>query len=178
MITEDELRAACAKVTCAFMMYPHLSEAVYQRALQLELQERGHTVVAEVVKPVMYKGMHVGTVRADLVVHHRSADDFVLELKRVPKILQSHIDQLRTYVALTADRQIEQYHEPRDVRGAVVNFGRAPAEIHFVDTPVWASGREPSPPRSRSRSRSRTPSRASSDWSPERATAPETGKTP
>ena len=59
-----ELRAACAKVTYAFMMYPHLSEAVYQRALQLELQAAGHTVVAEVVKSVMNKDMHVGTVRA------------------------------------------------------------------------------------------------------------------
>jgi len=157
MITEDELRKACANVTKAFELYPHLSEAVYQRALQLELQGRGHTVVAEVVKPVMYKGMHVGTVRADLVVHNRQADDFVIELKRVPKILPGHIDQLRTYVALTAERHIEQYKEPCDVRGAVVNFGRAPAEIHFEDTPEWASGKEPSPSRSRSRSRSRSP---------------------
>lgn len=156
MITDDELRVACANVTEAFQHFPHLSEAVYQRALQLELQARDHTVVAEVIKPVTYQGMHVGTVRADLVVHNRSADDFVIELKRVPKILQGHIDQLRTYVALTADRQVEQYHEQCDVRGAVVNFGRAPAEIHFVDTPVWASGREPSPTHSRSRSRSPT----------------------
>lgn len=157
MITEDELRAACAKVTKAFEYYPHLSEAVYQRALQIELQAAGHTVVAEVVKPVMYKDMHVGTVRADLVVHHRLADDFVIELKRVPKILQGHIDQLRTYVALVADEEIDRYHEPCLVRGAVVNFGRAPAEIHFEDTPVWASGRQPTPHRSRSRSRSRSP---------------------
>ena len=157
MITEDELRVACANVSGAFKDYPHLSEAVYQRALQIELQERGHTVVAEVVKPVMYNGMHVGTVRADLVVHNRYADDFVLELKRVPKILPGHIDQLRTYVALTAERQVEQYKEPCDVRGAVVNFGRAPAEIHFVDAPEWASGKERSPSRARSRSRSRSP---------------------
>ena len=168
MITEDELRVACAKVTKAFELYPHLSEAVYQRALQIELQESGHTVVAEVVKPVMYEGMHVGTVRADLVVHNKHADDFVLELKRVPKILPGHIDQLRTYMALTAERRIKQYNEPCDVRGAVVNFGRAPAEIHFEDTPVWANGREPSPPRSHSRSRSRSRSR-----SPERATTPQ-----
>ena len=157
MITEDELRAACARVTKAFEYYPHLSEAVYQRALQLELQEMGHTVVAEVVKPVMYRGMHVGTVRADLVMHNRLADDFVIELKRVPKILQGHIDQLHTYVALTAERHVEQYQEPCDVRGAIVNFGRAPAEIHFVDAPEWASGKEPSPSRSRSRSRSPDP---------------------
>jgi len=160
MLTEDELRVACVHVTHAFQDYPHLSEAVYQRALQLELQERGHTVVAEVIKPVMYNGMHVGTVRADLVVHNQHADDFVIELKRVPKILPGHIDQLRTYVALTAERQLEQYKEPCDVRGAVVNFGRAPAEIHFVDAPEWASGKERSPSRpsrARSRSRSRSP---------------------
>ena len=168
MITEDELRAACAKVTKAFEYYPHLSEAVYQRALQMELQAMGHTVVAEVVKPVMYKDMHVGTVRADLVVHHRLEDDFVIELKRVPKILQGHIDQLRTYMALVADYEIERHQEPCLVRGAVVNFGRAPAEIHFEDTPEWATGRVPSPFRSSSRSRSRSRSR-----SPERATAPQ-----
>ena len=161
-ITEDELRVACAHVTKAFERYPHLSEAVYQRALQLELQAAGHTVVAEVIKPVLYKDMHAGTVRADLVVHNWRADDFVLELKRVPKILQGHIDQLRTYMALVADEEIERHREPYLVRGAVVNFGRAPAEIHFEDTPEWATGREPSPPRSRSRSRSRSPERATS----------------
>ncbi len=164
MITEDELRVACDNVSEAFKEYPHLSEAVYQRALQIELQAAGHTVVTEVIKPVLYKGMHAGTVRADLVVHNRRTDDFVIELKRVPKILQGHIDQLRTYMALVADEEIERNREPSGVRGAVVNFGRAPAEIHFEDTPSWASGREPSPSRSRSRSRSR---------SPERATAPQ-----
>ena len=169
MLTEDELRVACVHVTHAFQDYPHLSEAVYQRALQLELQERGHTVVAEVIKPVMYNGIHVGTVRADLVVHNRHAYDFVLELKRVPKILQGHIDQLRTYVSLVAEEEMRRTpSEPCDVRGAVVNFGRAPAEIHFVDAPEWASGKERSPSRARSRSRSQSRSR-----SPERATAPQ-----
>ena len=164
MITEDELRVACDNVSEAFKEYPHLSEAVYQRALQIELQAAGHTVVAEVIKPVLYKGMHAGTVRADLVVHNRRADDFVLELKRVPKILQGHIDQLRTYMALVADEEIARHLEPCLVRGAVVNFGRVPAEIHFEDAPKWASGNESSPSRSRSRSRSQ---------SPERATAPQ-----
>jgi len=156
MLDLEKLREACAKVTEAFKHYPHLSEAVYQRALQIELQERGHTVVAEVVKPVKYYGMHVGTVRADLVVHDRTADDFVLELKRAPKILQGHIDQLRTYLSLT----VSEREEPSPVVGAVVNFGVSPAEIHFED--MWARNhdsdpdhtRSPSPVRKRSRSRS------------------------
>jgi GxxExxY protein len=161
MLDVEKLREACAKVAEAFKHCPHLSEAVYQRALQIELQERGHTVVAEVVKPVKYYGMHVGTVRADLVVHDRNADDFVLELKRAPKILQSHIDQLNTYLSLT----VEQREEPSPVVGAVVNFGVRPVEIYFED--VWARKndpdpdltRSPSPARAKSRSRSRSPKR-------------------
>jgi GxxExxY protein len=154
MLDLAKLREACAKVTQVFDKYPHLSEAVYQRALQIELQERGYVVVAEVVKPVKYYGMHVGTVRADLVVHDRNADDFVLELKRAPKILQGHIDQLRTYMALTA----MEGEEFSPVVGAVVNFGVSPAEIHFEETPAWARGPAPSPTTpSRSRSRSRSP---------------------
>lgn len=163
MLDVEKLRKACAKVAEHFKHLPHLSEAVYQRALQLELQKQGHTVVAEVVKPVRYDGMHVGTVRADLVVHDRNADDFVLELKRAPKILQSHIDQLNTYLSLT----VMEREEPIPVVGAVVNFGVRPVEIHFEDT--WARKndldpdltRTPSPARakSRSRSRSRSPKR-------------------
>ncbi len=151
MFDLEKLREACARVAEHFKHLPHLSEAVYQRALQIELQERGYVVVAEVVKPVKYYGMHVGTVRADLVVHDRNADDFVLELKRAPKILQGHIDQLRTYLSLT----VMEHEEPRPVVGAVVNFGATPVEIHFED--MWA--RDVRPSRSRSRSRSRSPAR-------------------
>lgn len=157
VLSPKVLREACDAVTDAFCRYPHLSEAVYQRALQLELQQRGVFVVAEVVKPILYKGMHAGTVRADLVVHAvqgNTGNVFVLELKKAPKIVQSHIDQLRTYVALLCD----DVGEPGGIAaaGAVVNFGSSPAEIHFEDTPHWArsrTSREPSRERSRSRSR-------------------------
>ena len=153
MLDLDGLREACTKVSYAFKIYPHLSETVYQRALQIELTKQGHSVVAEVVKPVKYHGMHVGTVRADLVVHDRNGDDFVIELKRAPKILQGHIDQLRTYLALTATEG-EMVASP--VVGAVVNFGVSPAEIYFED--MWA--REVRPLRASSRSRSRSRSRS------------------
>ena len=165
VLSPKELREACDAVTDAFWRYPHLSEAVYQRALQLELQQRGFFVVAEVVKPILYKGMHAGIVRADLVVHSvrgNTGNVFVLELKRAPKIVQSHIDQLCTYVALLFD----EAGEPGGIAaaGAVVNFGSSPAEIHFEDTPRWAHSNaspEPSREHSRSRSRSRSPTSAS-----------------
>ena len=130
-LTLETLQAACANVTEAFEELPHLSEAVYQRALQLELQRRGFTAVAEVVKPVVYMGMHVGTVRADLVVHgEKGGAPFVLELKRAPKITQSHVDQLLTYLALAPGGDAPG-RAAATAGGAVVNFGRSPAEIHF-----------------------------------------------
>ena len=175
MFDLEKLREACARVAEHFKHLPHLSEAVYQRALQIELQERGYVVVAEVVKPVKYYGMHVGTVRADLVVHDRNAGDFVLELKRAPKITQSHIDQLSTYVSLKMQKTDTTVH------GAVVNFGVRPPEIRFLsgdeywDTLRYERSRRPaddpdptrspspvrkrSPVRERSRSRSRSPER-------------------
>lgn len=166
VLSPRELREACDAVTDAFSLYPHLSEAVYQRALQLELQQRGFFVVAEVVKPILYKGMHAGTVRADLVVHPvrgNTSNAYVLELKRAPKIVQSHIDQLCTYVALLCD----EAGEPGGITtaGAVVNFGSSPAEIIFFDTPHWARSHaslEPSRERSRARARSRSRSRSRS----------------
>ena len=177
------LKKVCAKVSDEFELFPHLSEAVYQRALQVELLQQ-HEVVAvetEVVLPVEYRGYHVGTVRADLVVHAKqSADDpytqeTVIELKRAPKITQSHIDQLSTYVSLKMQKTDTTVH------GAVVNFGVRPPEIRFLsgdeywDTLRYERSRRPaddpdptrspspvrkrSPVRERSRSRSRSPER-------------------
>jgi GxxExxY protein len=136
MLTLEGLREACDAVTDWLKEYPHLSEAVYQRALQQELQERGHAVEAEKVLPVKYKHMQVGTVRADLIAHPRPEAvapglKTVIELKKAPKITQGHIDQLHTYMALSA-RQLAGI-----VNGAVVNFGASPAEIHFVDGAVF-----------------------------------------
>jgi GxxExxY protein len=154
MLTHEKLQEACDAVTDGLKEYPHLSEAVYQRALQLELQERGYTVEAEVVMPVTYKNMQVGTVRADLIAHpHRNTEDgwreTAIELKRAPKITQNHIDQLCTYMALCARQNAGVNH------GAVVNFGVSPAEIHFVDgVRFW---NELNASRSRSRSRSPDP---------------------
>ena len=172
MLQLDSLKRVCATVSDGLKLYPHLSEAVYQRALQVELL-RQHDVVAvetEVVLPVEYRGYHVGTVRADLVVHPKPNADYpcpeetVIELKKVPKITQSHIDQLSTYVSL----QMQKTDVP--VHGAVVNFGVRPPEIRFLSgDEYWDNRRHerqhdlyPTPPLSRSRSPARAKSRSRS----------------
>ena len=173
MLQPDALRKACAAVSHGLKEYPHLSEAVYQRALQVELLWRDdvYAVETEVVLPVEYRGQHVGTVRVDLRVHpetdadHPCAQKAIIELKRAPKITQSHIDQLNTYLALSM-RQAGNI-----VHGAVVNFGVHPPQIHFEDGhDLWHKRnrdldpnpnrtRSPSCATSRSRSRSRSPER-------------------
>ena len=179
MFGETALKRVCAKVSHEFRLYPHLSEAVYQRALQVELLQQPDVVAVEteVVLPVEYRGYHVGTVRADLVVNPKEnanypcPEETVIELKKVPKITQSHIDQLYTYVSLKMQRTESTVH------GAVVNFGVRPPEIRFLSGdeywdarryernrgPGDDSTRSPSPVRkgaqSRSRSRSRSPER-------------------
>ena len=178
MFGETALRKVCATVSDELKLYPHLSEAVYQRALQVELlrQHDVEAVETEVVLPVFYRELHVGTVRADMVVHPKANADFpcpketVIELKKAPKITQSHVDQLSTYVSL----QMQQTEDT--VHGAVVNFGVRPPEIRFLSGDEYWDAlryernrcpgdddpdptRSPSPVRERSRSRSRSPER-------------------
>ena len=173
MFSETALRKVCATVSDELKLYPHLSEAVYQRALQVELlrQHDVEAVETEVVLPVYYRGLNVGTVRADLVVHPKANADYpcpqetVIELKRAPKITQSHIDQLYTYVSL------QMQGTQQTVHGAVVNFGVRPPEVRFLSgDEYWDARRyerncgpgddsDPDPTRSPSRSRSRSPER-------------------
>ena len=175
MFGETALRKVCATVSDELRLYPHLSEAVYQRALQVELlrQHDVEAVETEVVLPVYYRGLHVGTVRADMVVHPKTNADYpcaqetVIELKRAPKITQSHIDQLYTYVSL------QMQGTQQTVHGAVLNFGVRPPEVRFLSgdeywdarryernhDPDPDTTRSPSPVRERSRSRSRSPER-------------------
>ena len=89
----------------------------------------------------------------------------VIELKRAPKITQSHIDQLYTYVSL------QMQGTQQTVHGAVVNFGVRPPEVRFLSgDEYWDALRyerncgpgdhsDPDPTRSPSRSRSRSPER-------------------
>src|SRR4051794_20027894 len=54
-----------------------LAESVYAGALEIELLDRGHTVVRELAVAVMYKGRHVAWQRLDTVVDDR----VILEIK-------------------------------------------------------------------------------------------------
>jgi len=76
---------------------PGFVEAVYQRALAIELGKRGLSLATEVEVKIEYDGQLVGRHRLDLVI-----DDRVLvELKTVDDLGKVHYAQVRSYLRAT-----------------------------------------------------------------------------
>jgi len=69
-------------------------EKVYERALMEELRLRGLRAIAQAPFPVAYKGKHVGTYSADLVVEGR----LLVEAKCVEQFSNEHLAQCINYL--------------------------------------------------------------------------------
>ena len=96
-------------------------ECVYRNALAVNLRSRGVSVEVERTLEVVYHGQHVGTLRADLVLDKR----FVIELKVVAKITDTHLNQCRAYVS--------RLDGEGPFGGAVLNFGPAGVETRACE---------------------------------------------
>jgi GxxExxY protein len=80
------------------LLGPGLLESIYQRALCHELHVRGIRFQGQRPVSVNYKGVNLGDdLRLDIVV----ADQLIVELKAVEKLLSIHDAQLITYLKLT-----------------------------------------------------------------------------
>lgn len=76
---------------------PGLLESAYQACLAYELRKRGHTVVTELVLPVMYDGQKIDAgYRIDMLVD----DCIIVENKAIDGLLPIHEAQLLTYLKL------------------------------------------------------------------------------
>lgn len=74
-----------------------LLESIYEKALAIELRERGVVVQRQVAIDVSYKGQPLGLgFRADLVV----SDLVLIELKSVERITAAHRKQIQSYLSL------------------------------------------------------------------------------
>lgn len=93
-ITKDILGAAMAVLN---ELRPGLDEKLYENALVLELQARGHTVEQQKEFPVFYRGHFIGKLIPDLIVDGKVIAD--------PKIAtvfnESHIAQMLGYLNIT-----------------------------------------------------------------------------
>jgi GxxExxY protein len=83
------------------------NEKVYHNALEVLLNKEGIPFKSEHIIPVIFEGVEVGSVRADLVVN----EDLVVELKSVKSITGNHMTQCEMYMKLT-----------NIPRGIVINF--------------------------------------------------------
>ncbi len=88
-------------------------EAVYERALELVLRERGFQVARQQPIKVLFRGTEVGTYQADLLVNGL----VLVELKAVKSLLPEHQAQVIHYLKATGL-----------CVGLLINFGTAKIE--------------------------------------------------
>lgn len=82
-----------------------LEEAIYQEALQIELNSRGLSSLREVWFDTFYKGIKMKKrYRADLVIN-----DVIVELKSVSALSPDHRAQLFNYLRLTRQKCLERF---------------------------------------------------------------------
>ena len=72
-------------------------EKIYERALIEELRLRGLRVTAQAPFPVAYKGKHIGTYAADLVVD----EHLLVEVKCVERLSDEHLAQCINYLKVS-----------------------------------------------------------------------------
>ena len=93
-------------------------ESVYIRALAIELFQRRMNVAREVPVTVYYKGVTVGTYRADLVV----SDTVVVEVKTGDQVLEQDRPQLINYLrASNKEVGLLLYFGPKAVLKRVIH---------------------------------------------------------
>jgi GxxExxY protein len=72
-------------------------EAMYERALAVELELRGISFERQVIERLEYKGTAIGELRIDMVVDNR----LIVELKAVESITPTHVAQGLAYLAIS-----------------------------------------------------------------------------
>ncbi|MBN2035404.1 MAG: GxxExxY protein [Chitinispirillaceae bacterium] len=92
-------------------------EVIYQRALAIELEEKGIAFRREQEMPLFYKGREIGSRRADFIVESK----VLVELKALVVLEDVHLAQALNY--LTA------YNLPI---GLLINFGGTKLEFKRV----------------------------------------------
>lgn len=99
-------------VDAAFVVHrelgPGFLESIYERALSIELEQRGVAFQRQLIVPVHFRGIVVGEHRLDLLV----ADLVVVELKAQREPIAQHVTQVISYLKAT-----------RLDLGLIVNFG-------------------------------------------------------
>jgi GxxExxY protein len=76
---------------------PGLDEALYERALVIELRRRGHKVIAQESFPVFYRAELIGNLVPDLIVD----SSVIVDPKVVSAFTETHVAQMIGYLNIT-----------------------------------------------------------------------------
>ena len=93
-ITEDIIGAAMAVLN---ELKPGLDEKLYENALIIELQARGHSIEQQREYPVHYRGHFIGKLIPDLIVDGK----VIADPKVVNAFNETHIAQMLGYLNIT-----------------------------------------------------------------------------
>ena len=96
------------------------AEVIYQRSLAYELEQRSVGFAREVNMPIFYKGVLMGTRRADFLIEEK----VMVELKAIIKLEEVHLAQAVNY--------LEAYNLEI---GLLINFGASSLEVKRVLNP-------------------------------------------
>lgn len=89
---------------------PGFLEKIYENAIALELEARGHKVERQLSYDVSFRGQVIGQHRLDLLID----DEVVIELKSVEALAKTHQAQLRS-ILKAANKRV----------GLLINFNQA-----------------------------------------------------
>lgn len=91
-------------IGCAIAVHrelgPGLLESTYEKALCIELEEKGLSFERQTTIPVVYKGRPIGDYRMDLLVE----DEVIVEIKSVERLIPVYEAQLLTYLKITGKK--------------------------------------------------------------------------
>jgi GxxExxY protein len=76
---------------------PGLDEKLYENALCLELEARGHDVEQQTSFPVYYRKQKIGTLIPDIIVNKT----VIVDPKVVTSFTDTHLAQMTGYLAIT-----------------------------------------------------------------------------
>ncbi len=93
-------------------------EVIYQRALEIEMQDAGLKFSREMSMPVFYKGKEIGERRVDFFVENK----IMVELKAIINLENVHLAQAKNY--------LEAYNIEI---GLLINFGSISIQIKRLE---------------------------------------------
>ena len=120
-ITEKNI-GSCMKVHAA--LGNGFQEVIYQRALEIEMQEAGLHFARELSMPIYYKRKHIGERRVDFFVEEK----IMVELKAIINLENVHLAQTKNY--------LEAYNMQV---GLLINFGSISLQFKRLENPKFVS---------------------------------------